>query len=298
MVGQNRGSDKTMKVLIVIDAFGWAFDFVARGIQKYSKHEVEIERFSNIGEFDCDCVFFMNRSCLTGLSHPIRRLAYQVKNKCVGIRGGLPLMSCDYPILGWKIACVQRNAYEFLRAKHPNERIFLCRNAVDTEIFTPIKRNLDEFFVGWAGNPNQPVKRYYLLDYIKFPLKRQINWGSQHFIVGRPRTEMTDFYKSINTLINVSSQEGFSQCLLEASATKLPIVCTDVGGHGEFMDKEWLVTPTPDKKVIMETNKKLSLLKEDSKLRLKIGQENFDRLLKEGWTWKQRVKEYDELFES
>jgi len=42
----------------------------------------------------------------------------------------------------------------------------------------------------------------------------------------------------------------------------------------------------------------LSILKENPKLRLKVGQENFDRLSKEGWTWKQRVKQYDELFES
>lgn len=287
-----------MRILIIIDQYGWAFDFAARGIQKHSKHDIHIKAHYDILDFEeYDCLFFMNNSCYNALQTFIRRLAYKVPNKCVGIRSGLPLMECDYPILGWKIACVQERTYQFLKKNHPQEKIFLCHNGVDTDIFQYVKRSPERFIVGWAGNPNQSVKRYHLLSKLAHPVKKQTNWGQSFFQKGRKRDKMVKFYKSIDAYINVSSQEGFSQCILESAATGLPIVCTDVGGHFKLVKSPWLIPPNPDINVVLQINEKLNELKNNPHMRVEVGQENYKEILKE-WSWKKRVNEYDKMFEA
>lgn len=287
-----------MKILVVTDVYGWAFEFAARGIQKHSKHDINVKAHNDIYDFEgYDCVFFMNSSCFKSLSKPVKRLAYKVPNKCVGIRSGLPLMGCDYPILGWKIACVQERTYEFLRKQNPNEKIFLCHNGVDTDVFKFIKRPVNRFKVGWAGNPNQPVKRCHLLTQLEFPVVRAINWGPTFFNKNRNRDPMVKFYESIDVYINVSSQEGFSQTILESAATGLPIVCTDVGGHFKLVPAEWLISPNPEDNVVSIMNDKLKILKESPEKRFEVGKENYEKIMKE-WAWKKRAKEYDEMFEA
>lgn len=284
-----------MRILVVIDQYGWAFDFAARGIKKYSKHDVVIKRWSDVVKPNqYDCVFYMNRSCLMATPHSRRAT---IKNKCVGIRGGLPLMSCDQPIMGWKNAPNQINTYNYLKDKYPNEKIYLCRNAVDTEIFKPIKRPKNRFGVGWAGNPTQPTKQYKLLFELNYPIEMQKRWGVQFFKKDRSRQEMVDFYSSIDVYINVSYQEGFSMTLLEAAATTLPIVCTNAGGHAEFVDSEWVIPSRPPSTVIKEMNRKLRILKTNPKLRLELGQKNLRKVL-DKWTWKKTTKKYDYMFEA
>jgi len=106
---------------------------------------------------------------------------------------------------------------------------------------------------------------------------------------------MVEFYKKIDVFINVSSSEGMPQTLLEAAATGLPIIVTNVGGMPEFVDKKWVI-PVEEGKCIRELNKKLFMLKQDPKLRLKVGQRNL-RKVKRDWNMKKIVKEYDKMFE-
>ena len=76
-----------MKVLAVIDQYGWAFDFCARGIQKYSRHFIDIIRYNEMiykqedieaGRYDC--LFFLNRSCYDALPESLRRMVDQFQN--------------------------------------------------------------------------------------------------------------------------------------------------------------------------------------------------------------------------
>jgi len=290
-----------MKVLIVTDVWGWAFAFVARGIKKYSSHDVDVQAWYATGGIDFmkyDCIFFMNKSCFYALPQNRRKqINTGIKNKCVGIRSGLPLMQCDYPILNWKNGCVQHKAFNYLKSKYPDSRFFLCRNGVDTDIFKPVERPENRFVIGWAGNPAQSVKRYYMLSKLDFPLKVKKNWGGGFFHKNRSRKEMVDFYGSIDTYVCTSITEGMPQPILEAGASGLPIVSTPAGGIDDFVDKEWLVPINPPETTIKEINLKLKMLEQNPKLRVKVGQQNLYKALNE-WNWKNRVKEYDRMFEA
>jgi glycosyltransferase involved in cell wall biosynthesis len=107
---------------------------------------------------------------------------------------------------------------------------------------------------------------------------------------------MVKFYETIDVYINISTLEGFSQCLLEAAATGLPIICTDIGGHSKLVDKEWLIPAYPEEEMLKQLNEKLTLLKNNPKLRMQVGQRNLNKVQNK-WAWKYIVKEYERMFE-
>lgn len=289
-----------MKILLVVDVYGWAFDFAARGIQKYSKHECNIKRWTEVSEEDIDIkdvAFFFNDSCFNVMSEKLRKMfdgaGREEKIKlCLGVRG--EENPSDRIMPGWNIGCVNEGVYNVLKRKNI-PKTFLTRNGVDTEIFKPLQPK-KSFFVGWVGNTEQPLKRSFLLTKLAYPVNVQSNWGEQYFKKDRSRTEMTDFYKSIDVLISVSRHEGMPQPILEAAACGLPIIATAVGGIPEFVDEEWLVPAEPEELVIKEMNEKLHFLKNNPEVRLAVGKRNLEKTLKE-WSWIKRVEEYDRMFE-
>jgi glycosyltransferase involved in cell wall biosynthesis len=286
------------KILIGVDVYGWAFDFAARGIQKYSKYDVTIKRWDEIEKSDCDiydAIFLMNKSCC----RPEVRdeITRRVKNKCVGIRTGLVnnglTFNYEQPIEGWKISCNSVPTYNYLKNKMPN--VYLCHNGVDTEIFKPMERPKDRFIIGWAGS-NRDVKRVHLLRQLDYPVRIMSNYGKEFFVKDRSREEMVEFYKSIDCYVCVSSLEGMPQPILEASATSLPIVSTDVGGISDIIGEWWLVPSNPENLAIGIMNRRLEELKNNLELRLEVGKQNLEKILNK-WSWKYIVKEYDEMFE-
>jgi len=290
-----------MKVLAIIDQYNWAFDFCARGIQKYSRHFIDIIRYNEMiykqedieaGRYDC--LFFLNRSCYDALPESVRRMVDQFQNKCVGIRGGFPPWSCDLPILNWKVGCVSKYTYnKLLEKKQP--RLFYCPNGVDTETFKPVKRPLTRFVVGWAGNPSQQAKRVWMLEKLSYPVLKQGNWGD--FIKNKPRDEMVNFYSKIDAYVCTSDFEGMPQTILESAATGLPIVSTAVGGVPDVIDEKWLVPIYPEEQVIKEINEKLTMLHKNASLRKSVGLDNLSRI-QDKWGWNLIVKSYDTMFES
>ncbi len=52
-----------------------------------------------------------------------------------------------------------------------------------------------------------------------------------------PPTELIKYYQAVDFYILPSRREGFNVSILEAVACGLPLVCTDVGGNAEVIDK-------------------------------------------------------------
>jgi glycosyltransferase involved in cell wall biosynthesis len=239
----------------------------------------------------------MNKSCFGAVQRKYKQKeVLRHKNKCVGIRGGNPTSLCDQPLLGWKILCVQNRMYEYILKQLPNEKVYLCHNGVDTDTFKPVDRSADRFIVGWAGNPNSTAKRVWMLDKLGYNVQRQQNWNYDFFRPDRSRQEMIDFYSSIDAYVCTSNTEGMPQPVLEAGATKLPIVSTSVGGVPEFVDEKWLVPIEPESESIEQIKKKLNELEHNSDLRFKVGNFNYQKVIT-AWDWRFIIKEYDAAFE-
>jgi glycosyltransferase involved in cell wall biosynthesis len=106
---------------------------------------------------------------------------------------------------------------------------------------------------------------------------------------------MTEFYDKIDAFISLSSHEGMPQSILEAAATKLPIVCTDAGGMAEFVDSEWVVPISPEHETVRQMNDKLEFLRTNADVRVQVAERNLQKVLSE-WAWNIRVRDYDEMF--
>jgi len=309
MSGIERNFNKTrLNVLLVIDQFGWAFDFGARGIKKYSKHNCTIKRSRDVTVSDIlnnDVIFCFCSAMWRGITaNNDNKQALESADKriIVGLRASPQEVGehVSSKIKCSAIACISKETYDFhlkYEKEHGfNRKVYLVHSGVDTEIFKPIIRPDNRFVVGWAGYLNRKVKRTYLLNYLDYPLLMMTNWGQRYFVEGRSRQEMVDFYNKIDAYICVSSAEGFPQVILEAAACGLPIVSTKVGAIAEFLDEEWLISPMPEDKVMAELNRKLKILAEDPELRKKVGQQNRAKCLNT-WEWKHIVSKYDECFE-
>ena len=295
--GRERRRTK-FNILIMIDEYGWAFDFAARGIQRYSMHNCVIKKWIDVTVEDVkksDVIFSMNYSVYDACSKEVKVEISKVKNKCVGIRGGQIYWGhVDSPIYGWKTLCVSRESLDYFKSRNA-ANIFLCHNGVDTEIFKPCKRPDNRFVVGWAGNSKSPAKRLHLLNMLAFPVKIMNKHEPKFFVKDRTRDEMVEFYKSIDCLICLSDNEGMPQPILESAATGLPIVSTSVGGVPEFLDKEWLVPINPVDEMVRQINQKLQYLKDNPNIRKKVGKRNLEKVLNR-WAWKYMVKEYEQVF--
>lgn len=296
-----------MQVLLIIDVHGWAFDFAARGVQKYSNHKITIKRWNEVTvqDINYDILFPMHVATgWNGINDNIRKeLLTKIPQVCMGIRspghtGFMRDVIKQFPsrrIEDIRWACVSNEIYSEMKKAYPNAPIYLTQNGVDPDIFKPISFNPSRFQVGWAGNA-RPEKRVEILKALAYPVKMQSNWGTQFFVAQRRREEMIQFYKDIDCYASASKSEGMPQTILEAGASALPIISTPVGDIPQFLEKEWLVSLNPEKQVIAEMNSKLQMLEKDLDLRKTVGERNLKETLK-GWTWKDIVKQYDIMFE-
>jgi 2-polyprenyl-3-methyl-5-hydroxy-6-metoxy-1,4-benzoquinol methylase len=107
---------------------------------------------------------------------------------------------------------------------------------VDSEIFKPTRlKNSGPTVFGWAGNPNDPLKRF---DRLKDKMKE---FGARFEIAtARDRSEMAEFYQGIDVLLISSVAEGTPLPLLEGLASGNFVISTDVGVAGELIREDYL----------------------------------------------------------
>lgn len=290
-------------VLILLDLYGWAFDFNSRGIIKYSKKfNCTAKKWDEVREGDSkyDIIFALNYEHVWA---PLKKREKWIRKNpetgrpkyCVGVRSWRWGLKKRMDI--WDgIGCNNLKTYDKLRQEFPDSKIIhYTPNGVDTEIFKPQTLG-DRFQVGWAGSEGRREKRTNLLRQLKYPVKVMCQKGSEYFRKGVSRQPMIDFYKSIDCLVCTSSSEGMNNVVLEAAACGLPVVSTAVGDTPQLIPEDWLVPIDPPELVVSEMNKKLMLLENNLDLRRKVGRRNREEVVR-NWSWKKRVENYEQMFE-
>jgi len=297
-----------VRVFIVIDEYGWGFDFLATAIERYTSLNVQHKRWSEVRPEHlhwCDVFCCLNWSVFHAIPSPIiRGMILRSHKLVVGFRGwrDYPRNKNDLP-QARATMCVSKEMFRLLKKDYPEAQIWYVPNAVDCEIFKPNPTAHEGFIVGWAGNPTalHPsdhgyIKRFHLLKKLSFQVKIKAEHGRQYFKKGRSRQPMVDFYNSIDAYVQLSQFEGMPQTVLEAAACQLPIVATAVGDIPEFLPKEWLINSHDENIIVDEANRLLQKLKDDVSLRKRVGAENYRIMIEKGWCMKDRVKEYERFF--
>ena len=286
------------KALLIVDQYGWAFDFVSRGIIKHSDmFDYSMKRYIEITSDDkvFDLVFIFNYDAWQAMGRT--QMWIGGARKCIGVRTDIldPGFTSQIPYFR-AIGCNSMKTYDLLRSMYPDSNnIYYTPNGVDTDIFQPTPRNGETFKLGWAGSAERPCKRVHLARQLDYPVRIMCQRWGKHFKKGRSREPMQKFYANIDCLVHTSRKEGMTSVAIEAASCGLPIVATDVGDMAQLVGEEWLVPVEPEDRVVREMNKRLDILKNDVDLRHSVGERNRREVL-ENWDWRHRVAGYEAMF--
>ena len=297
------------KIAKIIDQFGWAYYFLDKEQQKYSAHELLIQRHNEAKWDGLDAIYIHGPD----ISPEARNLCLEAKERGIKVIGGHAGPTANmpvYPHIDLAVG-ISPQTFDFCIEHYDCPTVFLPEG-IDTEFFRPIKRQppvptwvngkwrvagdkmplpaftkrnnryVPSITVGWAGRKCE-IKRLHLLDQLDFKVEIQSQHGPQFFIE-KSHDHMLQFYNHIDVLVMTSLSECMPRVVMEACACGIPVVCTDVGSVRMILDPDWIVPANPEKAVVEEMNKKLHQL-ENKDVRQKTGLDNRKRVEK-SLSWK------------
>ncbi len=202
----------------------------------------------------------------------------------------------------------------------PNIKIPIITNGVETDRFKPdiSKRNKDKIHILTAGRLSEQKGIEFLLKalsllkknvyYNEFaldivgdgPLRQRLERMTHNLFLSADVTfsgwvdkkDMPKKYQSADIFVLPSLDEGMPNAVLEAMASKLPVITTNIlknegliiDGHNGFL------VPPEDASMLFD---KILLLLKDTQLREEMGQRNF-QLVRSEHKWKSIASEYYE----
>jgi len=286
--------DKKLNVVKVIDQWGWAYYYLGKEQQKFTRHNIILQKYTefNMSLDDVDVIYFHGPDMAPRSIND--ELIQKCKDKGIPVIGGYGgLVSATYQYAD-VIATISPETYNYAKEKYDCPTIFLPES-VDTDYFKSNSSfNSNRFNVGYAGSPI-PLKRTYLFDKLNFPVIQKSDWG-QKFWVQQTQDHMKNFYQSIDVLILLSITECIPRVVLEAMAMGLPVVATNVGCLSMLLDKEWIVDANPEKEVVKQANEKLNILFKNPILRRDVGIRN-RWFVEENFSWKKTQPLWDDFFD-
>jgi glycosyltransferase involved in cell wall biosynthesis len=281
-----------LKILKVIDVYGWAWHFTAQNQQKYSNHQISYirERDFSLKELkNIDIVYFH-------LPWNKNEIIHEIKNKYPNIKVIGSYGGENTEIYG-NADLITTNSTKYLdtlNKMYKDIPIIFLPQGVNTDYFIPGTKEIESFIPGWTGS-HYPSKRFDILNRLKYTIKKHREHGGLYFIENKTQENVLNFYQSISCFILCSSSEGLSNATLEAMSCGLPVISTDVGSVRLLLSNEWIIPVNPKSSVIKEMNQKLKELEDNSELRKKLGERNREHIIKY-FDWKLIQPIWDSVF--
>lgn len=236
-----------MKILLVADRPGWAYDTLAHSIKKHSSYSsIEIKYISELrlvldsADFSqYDVVFFF--LWYDAMRYGVKIKGFDFNKTCVGIHSISSWENRGYDEKQTSLICNQFAASGFI-SQEINELLdldygFFTPNGVEKDIFFPsdypcVDQGL-RFM--WVGNPGRghhgENKAFFHL--VKPVIDEYIDRGiTLHTATSDdkiPHDQMGQFYRDNHVLICASLREGGPLPIIESLACGRPVITTKVG---------------------------------------------------------------------
>jgi len=288
-----------LKVLKLIDEYGWAYHFIAKAQEKYSIHDVDCVRLKDFKLemlSDYDVLYIPS----PGLSNASVNQVIKDCNKkfptvkIIGAYAGENKLKYDPGI--HLLVSISSKYLPIVKSFYPDKSTIFLPECTDANFFTPKKLSNDTFVVGFAGRTNK-VKRIHLMDKLDYEVKKQTDHSADFLTENRTLEPMKEFYSSLDCFILTSISECMPGVVLEAMACGLPVIATDVGSLNLLLEKEWLIPSDPEDLVVSEMNKRLTILKNNPSLRKEVGQRN-RKFIEDNFNWENNQPLWDDIFNS
>ena len=310
-----------MRILLCVDVPNWAWDIKAKAIKKYlaDDHQIEIiyqyqfnsyrNRFKNY-----DVVFSF--CWITGL--------------CIARTTISNISSYNYE---WKhfdkakselhkykaIVTVSKLLYDRVRKQKLNNNVYCTPNGVDHNLFIPRKKDRDKRFkIGWVGQPTRgnllkdgtPIDMHGC-DHILKPLDEKLKKYKnirlmkimRHYKNALTLDEMVKFYNTVDCQIHTGFLFGTPNPIFEAASCGKALICTNQGAASEMIENnkngyivDSYMTKQKANEVVDQFVEKILFLEKNRDLCEVMGEQS-RKIIEENWTWKERVKQYNKVFE-
>ncbi len=231
-----------MKVLLIADRPGWAYDILAQSLQSSSTiHEIEIEYIINIrrdpSSFDLssyDLTFFF--LWFDGMRYGPLMKGFQFSKTCVGVHS-LSWIKRGMTSIQAEVICNQFAATGYISEEIGSilklENGFFTPNGIDRKLFYPTDLpSCEDIRFMWVGNPSTSHhgdnKAFHsIVEPVCEDLGVTLRTATPLNPV--PREKMGKFYSENHVLICSSEHEGGPMPILEALASARPVISTNVG---------------------------------------------------------------------
>lgn len=211
----------------------------------------------------------------------------------------LPELAAQYLSHAHSVSVNCPGLFKLISPHHPN--VFMNPGGVDINKFSSqpprSTNNSEPLMVGWAGSESG---HDYKKGYREIIVPACTNLHGVE-LVSRvleinpiSHNDMPDFYKSIDVYICASISEGTPNPVLEAAASSRAIVSTPVGIVPMLIDDEY--NGFIIDRSISQLREKLTVLRDNRELCVRMGCRNRLKIEIDGWSWKNRAIGYAEMF--
>lgn len=246
---------KKPRVLLLVDRPGWAFDHSARQIVRQLSKEFSFDiryvvnkPIIKSDDYDLLYVFFWGEKLYQEFGFDPEATIKEVSSHrwedderygpCIP-----PEFVRRYLNDAGTLACTSHRLFDTLRDWHPH--VLHTPNGINPSHFYPLHNRHGSLTIGWAGNANDPVKRFNELFVPAVVGKFDYLVASGDYT----HRQMNDFYNKVDLFVVSSKHEGEPLTLLEAMAAGCFPICVDVGIVPEVIrngENGLIVDPTPD----------------------------------------------------
>lgn len=243
-----------MRVLLVADRPGWAYDILAKSIKKHSvfpeidiQYIVDIRRDTSKIDFsNYDVVFFF--LWYDAMRYGVKINGFDFGKTCVGV----------HSLASWKkrklnqqqagMICNQFAATGVISNEINSlldlTRVFITPNGIESDLFhsSELPSLENGIRIMWVGNPGRAHhgdnKGFHSL--VK-PVLNEFSDRGIHLVTASPDTPvprelMGEFYRSNHMLICASLHEGGPMPIVESLACGRPVITTSVGIVPEIVE--------------------------------------------------------------
>lgn len=301
------GKFMAKKILLIADARGWIFDRHCNEIKKrLTEYEFDIkftwhDNPSTYKYDQYDLIYQLDPMAIHNLNPP--------KNKTIfGLRNEFMYGHDINGIYSFYVNEIERKCCAFHVVNRTQLKDFsqvtriplmLVQHGVDTDIFKKTKshHNGEKLIIGTSGNPGSTGKKGF--EFVEKACEKTgciLKTAKQNLQSGHlSKEQMAEFYNETDLYCSMSETEGLNNPIMEAGATGIPVISTNVGAVREMIEdgKNGFIIPRTTEALV----EKIEYFMKNREM-IQIMGNSFMETIRTNWSWNTKISGFKTFFDT